>query len=698
MCAIRSAQQKKPKWKTKSTSQDNGKPCGRCGFNSHTGPQCPANGKTCKKCGKRGHFAPVCRTKDVNEMMLEEVTDGASNTVRTSTLNRYFLGKVQTSEKSAWVVQLDIEGKTVPFKIDTGADISVITELTWKHLLQPQLNKTSACLMTPAGQMESLGEFTARNKLERQSHTHSRWWWCVGGSKSNSLLARDVAVKMGLVARLEEVEMAKVGLMSTKPVKIELRKNAEPFCLFTARNVPFPMMDAVKQELDRMVESEVIRPVTEPTEWCAPMVPVPKPNGKVRICVDLQRLNKAVKREHLLLPTLDDIAPSLAGSKLFSSLDAESGFWQIPLEPESQKLTTFISPFGRFCFQRLPFGITSASEIFQRKMQELLQDHEGVEVIVDDILVHDRTREEHDTRLKKALETINKSGLKLNYQKCQFRKDELNYFGHVIGVDGIKPAPEKIRALEDMPAPTNVEELRRVLGMLNYLGRFITNLSTLAKPMSDLLKAGATWEWGPNQVQAFNGCKTLLSKAPNLQFYDASLPTVVSADASSYGLVAVLQQEHPGVLKPVAFCSRTMTEAEQRYAQIEKECLEAVWACEKFARYLVGLRNFTLQTDHKPLVPLLSTKPLYQAPVRCQRLLLRMMRFCFDVQHVPGKDLVVADALSRSPLDSAELNSEELNSEVVAHVDAVKASWPASQVKLQEFNKATDEDEELQTV
>ena len=187
------------------------------------------------------------------------------------------------------------------------------------------------------------------------------------------------------------------------------------------------------------------------------MVPVPKPNGKVRICVDLRRLNKAVKREHLVLRTLDDIAPSLAGSTLISCLDAESGFWQIPLEPESQKQTTFISSFSRFCFQRLPFGITPASEIFQRKIQELLQDHKVVQVmVVDDILVHGRTREEHHTRLKKILETINKSSLKLNYQKCQFRKQELNYFGHVIGVNGIQPAPEKIRALEDMPDPTNV--------------------------------------------------------------------------------------------------------------------------------------------------------------------------------------------------------------------------------------------------
>ena len=613
--------------------------------------------------------------------------------------NKYFLGEVQKDDGLSWMVNLKVRKMPVKFKIDTEADVSVVPENTWREMGAPQLSKPEARLISPGGELECLGEFTAQTTLKAQQYSFKVV--VLKGSTTNNLLSRDTAIKMGLVARLDEVsqKVKTIGLMKTSPVKIELRPDAEPYCLYTARNVPFPMMDAVKKELDRMVASNVIRPVTTPSEWCAPMVPVPKSNGQVRICVDLQRLNKAVKREHLVLPTLDDIAPNLAGSSVFSSLDAESGFWQIPLEKDSQELTTFISPFGRFCFQRLPFGVTSASEIFQRKMQDLLQDQEGVEVIVDDILVHGKTRDEHDTRLKKVIETVNEAGLTLNYQKCQFQKEELTYFGHVVGAKGIRPDPEKVRALVDMPSPTKVEELRRVLGMLNYLGRFVSNLSTIMKPMLDLLKSDAAWAWGPHQEQAFKACKDLVGKAPNLQFYDASLPTVISADASSYGLGAVLQQVHDGALKPVAFCSRTLTETEQGYAQIEKECLAAVWACEKFRRYLVGLPSFTLQTDHKPLVPLLSTKPLHQAPVRCQCLLLRMLRFNFEVQHIPGKHLIVPDALSRSPLAETDSDSShDLASEVAAHVDAIQTSWPASGAKLQEYKRTTEEDEELQTV
>lgn len=615
----------------------------------------------------------------------------------TSVPDDRFLGVVNAKDRD-WVVNLKMGGSPVTFKIDTGADVTVMSERVWQQMAEPPpLSETKTQLTSPGGELQSVGEFLATTEVKGVEHTVRVI--VIKGALASNLLGRDAAIQMGLVARLQEVSNDnKVGLMKTKPVSIQLKEGAEPFCLHTARNVPLPLMEKVKDELKRMEDNGVIRPMTEPSEWCAPMVPVLKPSGQVRICVDLQVLNKAVKREHLTLPTLEDIAPKLAGSTVFSSLDAESGFWQIPLEQRSQELTTFITPYGRYCFQRVPFGITSASEIFQRKMEELLKDHEGVEVIVDDILVHGRTMQEHDARLKKVMETVTRSGVRLNHRKCQYRKRELTYFGHIVGAEGIKPHPDKTSALRELPTPMNVEELRRILGMFNYLGRFLPNLSTVAKPMSDLLKGETAWFWGPDQVEAFQRCKDLLSKAPSLQFYNAALPTVVAADASAYGLGAVLQQEHGGELRPVAYCSRTLTDAEQRYAQIEKECLAAVWACEKFAKYLVGLPTFTLLTDHKPLVPLLGSKPLHMAPLRCQRLLMRMLRFNFNPQHVAGKDLVVADALSRSPVSVSTKDNSDLVQDVTAHVDAVRASWPATDAKLKEYVDATEDDEILKMV
>lgn len=271
-----------------------------------------------------------------------------------------------------------------------------------------------------------------------------------------------------------------------------------------------------------MLNLGIIEEVTEPTDWCAPMVPAPKRNkDEVRVCVDLKRLNKGVKRERYILPTLDDITPKLAGAKVFSTLDASSGFWQIPLDPSCQKLTTFITQRGRFCFKRLPFGITSAPEIFQRLMSNLLKGLEGTVVVMDDILVYGADQEEHDQCLDAVLRTIRASGLKLNRSKCHFRKTELQFFGHIIGADGVKPDSSKVEAITKLPAPTNVEQLRQVLGLMNYVGKFLPGLSTMLHPLTGLLRKGTAWVWDEPQEQAFRKAKATLAAAPALCYYDA---------------------------------------------------------------------------------------------------------------------------------------------------------------------------------
>ena len=658
--------------------------CSRCGKPQHSDERkCPALKSKCNKCHKKGHWERACLSKGVREVEEEQP---------------YFLGAVSAEgEQDEWTVSLTICNMPVTFKIDTGADATVIDQGTFK-LMKPKmkLRPPDTRFISPGGNLSCIGRFEATTSYKERKYSFPVY---VIKGACNCLLGRPEAVGMGLVKRVDEVNsiFGSSGLLKTEPVRITLQEDAKPYAVHAARRIPLPLIPLVKRELRRMEDEGVIEKITQPTEWCAAMVPVLKPNKReVRCCADLRRLNRAVKREKYVLPTVEEIMPRLAGSKVFTSLDAASGFYQIPLHEDSIGLTTFITPFGRYAFRRLPFGISSAPEIFQRKMSETLQGLEGTEVYMDDVLIHGETEEIHDKRLAEALKVIEAAGLKLNKEKCKFKQREVRFLGHIIDETGVRPDPQKVASIENFPEPQNVVELRRYLGMVNYLAKFVPELSTVGQPLYELLKTKSVWQWGPAQITAFNQMKTALSTAPVLAFYDATKPTIVSADASSYGLGGVLLQQHGEDWKPVAYCSRRLTDAEKRYAQIEKECLASVWACERFDKYLFGLDSFKLITDHKPLVPLMNSKDLDSVPLRCQRLLMRLMRFNAMAEYAPGKTLTVADALSRGPEQCKDDGAS--HADVAAHINAVVSHIPATPQRMREIKQHTGDDQQLQIV
>ena len=681
--AFKSKQQYRKKLTTQKNwgnhaNVENHKQCRKCGKSpSHPPSQCPANDVVCRGCGKKGHYKRVCLSaKSVNEV--QENPEDES----------LFLGTV-TAGKDPWTVNLLVNNKKVQFKIDTGADVTVIPHYVFDAAYsqnKPCLHKVTKSLLGPGGTpLDVLGATNIRLQRGERETVEEVF---VIRSLHTALLGRSASVKLGLVARLDSITMqtlkdsypklcSGLGLVE-QPYTIKLKPDAVPYSLKTPRRIPLPLMPKVKKELERMEKMGVINRVEEPTDWCSGMVVVPKKNDEPRICVDLTKLNESVCREKYILPLVEQTLGSLTGARIFSKLDANMGFWQIPLVEETAKLTTFITPFGRFYFRRLPFGIASAPEHFQNRMTQVTEGLEGVVCHMDDLLVWGSTQEEHDSRLHAVLGKMMDAGLTLNVEKCVISAQEVKFLGHIISDKGVKSDPAKTSAVREMAEPTNVSELRSFLGMVNQLGKFVPQLAEKDKALRDLLSKKNCWVWGADQVRAFNRLKRELSSTPVLALYNPNKVTKVSADASSYGLGAVLLQKWSDVWRPVAYASRSLTAVEQRYAQVEKEALALTWACERFRDFLLG-QHFELETDHKPLLSLLGAQALDTLPPRIQRFRMRLMGYSYTISHVAGKTLLTADTLSRAPLhaETTRVDNEFMESTNI-YVDNVMDNLPVS--------------------
>ena len=553
---------------------------------------CPVRQATCFNCRQVGHFEVACRsTKSVDAISKHTDPEVA------------FLGEV-TKNGDPWTSTVAMEAMgtqcraEVCLRLDTVADVTVISQSDYMRAGSPCLDASTKKLVGVNDNVLQ-GLVTVNGRLSQDGAVIDEDIYVISGQR-RSLLRRSACETLNLVklVALDSVETADyykdknpelfggLGGMSGGDYRIQLREDAVPFALSTPRRVSIPLMDVVKRELQKMEDLQVIRRVDTPTDWCAGMVVVAKSRvvsstvegeeketHKVRIRVDLTKLNESVMREKHYLPSVDQTLGRLAGAKVFTKLDANSGFWQIPLAPSSQELTTFITPFGRYCFRRLPFWITLAPEHFQKRMHNILEDLPGVLCMMDDLIIFGESSEEHDVRVRAVSRRLEDSGVTLNFEKCEFAKSNITYLIHVVSADEIRTDPSKMRAIKQMQQPKYVGDIRRFLGMANQLGKFIPNLSTVTQPLRDLLQKKNQWTWGPSQQRTFDLVKDELSKTPVLALYDPNRETTVSADASSYGLGAVLRQRTDGTLRPVTYASRAMTPTKQRYSLIEKEAI-----------------------------------------------------------------------------------------------------------------------------
>jgi len=330
---------------------------------------------------------------------------------------------------------------------------------------------------------------------------------------------------------------------------------------------------------------------------------------------------------------------------VFSKLDIKWAFHQIELSESSRSITTFVTHKGLYRYKRLMFGISCAPEMYQRVAQQALQGCEGVRNIFDDIIVHAPTVEEHDARLEALLKTIQEKGLTVNPEKWEFRMTELMFMGHLLSARGIGPNNEKVRAVIEARQPNSPGEVRSFLGLVNYIGRFIPDLSTVVEPLSHLTKKGEPFIWEEAQESAFRELKGRLANTETLGYFDRNAKTIVITDASPVGLGAVLVQEINGEHRVICYISKSLTGTERRYSQTERETLGIVWACERLHMYLYGT-EFELHTDHKPLECIYSTTSTGKSSARIHRWVLRLQPYRFTVKYTPGPQNI-ADSLSR---------------------------------------------------
>ena len=397
---------------------------------------------------------------------------------------------ISFKEENDWCIDLNTNGTVVKFKIDTGAQANVLPWKVYSKLLKlPKLNKSKVKL-------------TAYNDTDipvrgsciahiGYNHSSIPVVFIVADIESSPVIGLNTSSKLNLIKRVMKIKQDKVDLPDyllscgdcfgevgclNHIHHIEIDPSIQPV-VNPPRRLPISLQDKIYKEIQRMIKMKIIVPISEPSDWVNNFVAVEKPNGSIRLCLDPRDLNKAIKRPHYVLPTTEEILARMTGAKLFTKLDASCAYWQIPLDYASSKLLTFNTPFGRYRFQRMAYGVKSASDVCQNYISQMLEGLEGVTNSQDDIIIWGQNSDELKDRTLNVFKSLRQHGLKLNKRKCQFHQSELIFLGHKITSNGISPDENKIKAIVDMPYPQNVKDLQRFLGTVNYLAKFIPNLS-----------------------------------------------------------------------------------------------------------------------------------------------------------------------------------------------------------------------------
>ena len=408
------------------------------------------------------------------------------------------------------------------------------------------------------------------------------------------------------------------------------------------RKVSIKYKEEIKKELAEMVQQRIITKQTEPTPWVSSLMYPKKANSKLRICHDPKDLNKAIICENHKAPTLKEIAHVLTGATKFSKVDGNKAFFGMHLTEEASLLTMFNTHLGRYRFLHVPFGLKMSQDIFQMRMDDIVAQCPGVLAIHNDVFIYRKNDRDHDANIINLFNVAQKEGLIFNSKKFTIKQESVMFFGGVFSAEGYSPDLEKIQGISKMTPPQMKQELQSFLGAVNYLQTFVPHLSSNTEPLRALLKKENCFAWDENTNMCFQKIKSQLQKAllRPLRYYDQTKPVTLQCDASLKGLGACIIQDG----QPIAFVSKSLMDTETHYANIKRELLAIIYGCEKFHTYLYG-RTFIMQTDHKPL-KMISLKNLTAAPACLQRMLLHLQQYDLVITYWPGREMLLADALS----------------------------------------------------
>ena len=675
--------------------------CFRCGNPDHKADACRFKNSSCNYCSTKGHLEAVCRKK----LRASQASSRPSlkvkwiNAVHALPADREIIPKLE--------VPVVVDGRTLVMELDTATNGNFITRQVWEDLGCPELDASKYTYESATKHdLPVLGTFMGRASQPDSTELHAVRFTVTEVPDLN-LLGRSGMKNMGisvdnllncnavfshlkgdkklqeqcrhLCQEFPDLWKPELGCLKDFELDVKFKSNAQPVF-----RKPRPVPCAIEEGLGKAIDEGIARGIWEVTQfndYGTPVVPVKKAllpgqtTPKIRVCGDYSvTVNPQLEDHRHPLPLPEDLMRRLGGRYGFTKIDLADAYNQIKLSPRSQRRLALSTHKGVLLQKRLPFGIKSAPGYFQQIMDQLTRDLPGTAVYLDDILVSGKDAEDHLSNLRRLLQRLDEKGLRCRLEKCTFAQPSVEYLGHLLSTEGIAKGP-KVNDVIKMPAPTDVSTLKAFLGSVQFYAKFLPpDLATIAEPLYRLTKKHVSWSWGEQQQRAFDKLKELLSSENVLVHYDRDLPIGIACDASNVGIGAVLFHRFPGgIERPIANVSKTLTDSQRNYSQIQKEALAIIFGLKKFYQYLYG-RRFILVTDHRPLLAMFG--PGKETPAlaanRLARWALLLSQFDYTIEFRKTADHANADVLSRLPAASDPQFDGEESEDDIETVCAIK--------------------------